>query len=66
MQYDPKFIAPSKNIGKVKIDKRFTKMMNNPEFKISSTVDKYGRTGTAADDQNEHLKDYYYEDGSIE
>lgn len=65
MEYDPKFIAPSKNIGKVKIDKRFAKMMSDPEFKISSTVDKYGRAADPDNDQREHLKDYYYGDDSI-
>lgn len=43
MSYDPKFVAPNAKMLKVKIDKRFSKMMTNPEFKVSSAVDKYGR-----------------------
>lgn len=65
-QYDPKFVAPSKNIGKIKIDKRFSKMMKDPEFKISSKVDKYGRAADPGAEDREHLKDYYYEEGSME
>lgn len=60
MDYDPKFAAPSKNIGKVKIDKRFSKMMDDPQFKISTAVDKYGRQTVPHQQEAEHLNDYYY------
>lgn len=57
--YDPKFLAPSSKITKVKIDKRFTKMMSDPSFKSSSTIDRYGRK-VNTDEANNELKQYYY------
>jgi hypothetical protein len=33
--YDPKFLTPSSKVTKVKIDKRFSKMMNDPSFKTN-------------------------------
>lgn len=57
--YDPKFMAPSQKITKVKIDKRFNKMMNDPAFQNQSTIDRYGRKINPKDVNNE-LKEYYY------
>ena len=41
--YDPKFAPVHENISKVKIDRRFKKMLTDPKFKISSSTDKYGK-----------------------
>jgi len=51
-QYDPKFMAPSAKITKVKIDKRFSKMMNDPSFKNTSSIDRYGRKINAKETNN--------------
>lgn len=42
-QYDPKFIKPSANMDKVKIDKMFADKLQSDKFKIAGSVDKYGR-----------------------
>lgn len=52
-------MAPSQKIIKVKIDKRFNKMMNDPAFQNQSTIDRYGRRVNPKDVNNE-LKEYYY------
>lgn len=52
-------MAPSQKITKVKIDKRFNKMMNDPAFQNQSTIDRYGRKINPKDVNNE-LKEYYY------
>lgn len=41
--YDPKFMAPSSKLTKVKIDKRFNKMLKDPEFNATTEIDRYGR-----------------------
>lgn len=52
-------MAPSSKVTKVKIDKRFSKMLNDASFNTGSSIDRYGRKvkeGTA----NNELKEYYY------
>lgn len=36
-------MTPSSKITKVKIDKRFSKMLKDPSFQSNSAVDRYGR-----------------------
>lgn len=59
--YDPKFMAPSSKMTKVKIDKRFSKMLKDPSFNSLSGIDRYGRT-TKINNANSQLKEYYYMD----
>jgi hypothetical protein len=54
-------MAPSSKITKVKIDKRFSKMMKDPSFKSQSSIDRYGRS-TDPTEMNKELNNYYYMD----
>ncbi|OAL45301.1 hypothetical protein IQ07DRAFT_576782 [Pyrenochaeta sp. DS3sAY3a] len=40
---DPKFRLPSKKHTKTKLDPRFSRLRNDPDFYNKATVDKYGR-----------------------
>ncbi|KAF1841222.1 uncharacterized protein K460DRAFT_295523 [Cucurbitaria berberidis CBS 394.84] len=40
---DPKFRLPSKKHTKTKLDTRFSRLRNDPDFYNKATVDKYGR-----------------------
>jgi hypothetical protein len=55
-------MTPSSKVTKVKIDKRFSKMMNDPAFKSTSTIDRYGRKINKEDENNELQQYYYMED----
>jgi hypothetical protein len=60
-QYDPKFRAPSIQVSKVKIDKRFADRLKEDKFQLVGHVDKYGRE-TKEKDQLGNMADYYYEE----
>jgi hypothetical protein len=40
---DPKFLSAPKSVTKVKIDKRFNKMMKDKDFMTSAVKDKLGK-----------------------
>ncbi|KAL5594120.1 hypothetical protein BROUX41_001166 [Berkeleyomyces rouxiae] len=44
---DPRFRLPSKKNVKTKLDKRFTRMLEDDEFTTTAKVDRYGRKITA-------------------
>jgi len=60
---DPRFRPASKSERKLKIDRRFASMFNDPKFKLKYTVDKRGRPlvqeHTTRDDMNKfyHLEE---------
>ncbi len=54
-------MTPSSKVTKVKIDKRFSKMLNDPSFKTNAVIDRYGRKINKNTENNE-LKEYYYMD----
>lgn len=57
IQRDPRFRLMSKRERKVKIDKRFTKMFTDRNFKLKYTVDKRGRPVDLT--SSDHLQRYY-------
>lgn len=52
-------MAPSSKLTKVKIDKRFNKMLTDSSFNTTSKIDRYGRQ-INPDKVNSELKEYYY------
>ncbi|XP_055715891.1 ESF1 homolog [Phlebotomus papatasi] len=54
---DPRFQNISESKRKVKIDRRFQSMFNDPKFSLKYTVDKYGRP--VEQGQSDELKKYY-------
>lgn len=53
--YDPKMKRVPMRIGKVKIGKRFQKMLTSDEFSTVRQVDQYGRKA-AKDTNNEDMR----------
>ena len=64
-KYDPTFMAPGAKLTKVKIDKRFGKMLKDPSFNATSSIDRYGRKKKQQDINND-LKEYYYMDEEVQ
>lgn len=54
---NPKFRGMPKNERKIKIDKRFSSMLKNEEFRVVYTVDKRGRPVNQSSSEN--LRKYY-------
>jgi hypothetical protein len=54
-------MTPSSKLTKVKIDKRFSKMLSDPSFNSTSKIDRYGRQ-VIPNKGNSELKEYYYMD----
>ncbi|XP_057329046.1 ESF1 homolog [Microplitis mediator] len=54
---NPKFRGMPKNERKIKIDKRFSSMLKNKEFRVVYTVDKRGRPVNQSSSEN--LRKYY-------
>ena len=46
-------MTPSAKTTKVKVDKRFNKMLNDPSFNMTSRIDKYGRVAKTSGINNE-------------
>ncbi|KAF1993313.1 hypothetical protein P154DRAFT_527856 [Amniculicola lignicola CBS 123094] len=60
-QTDPKFQLPSKKHTKTKLDSRFSRLLNDPDFYNKATVDKYGRK-IDKDAGKKELQRFYHQD----
>ncbi|KAI1498695.1 hypothetical protein F5X99DRAFT_315283 [Biscogniauxia marginata] len=55
---DPRFRLPSKHRSKTKVDKRFSRMLQDDDFIASAKVDKYGRK-LKSDNKKKALQNIY-------
>ncbi|KAI1874859.1 uncharacterized protein JN550_002288 [Neoarthrinium moseri] len=60
-QSDPRFRLPSKKSTKTKIDKRFSRVLNDEDFTKTTKVDRYGRK-LKSDNKAKALKSLYQEE----
>ncbi|KAJ5160698.1 uncharacterized protein N7482_007702 [Penicillium canariense] len=58
IQSDPRYRLPSKRQTHVKLDQRFTRMLDDKDFSRNAAVDRYGRK-LAKDDTKKQLKKFY-------
>ncbi|WEW57766.1 pre-rRNA-processing protein esf1 [Emydomyces testavorans] len=58
IQSDPRYRLPSKKHTRVKIDKRFSRMLHDRDFSKNAAVDRYGRK-LRRDDTRKQLERFY-------
>lgn len=62
---DPRYRLPSKKNNKTSLDKRFSRMLKDPEFTSTAKVDKYGRK-LKSDNKKKALQRLYKEEDAEE
>ncbi|PHH51208.1 Pre-rRNA-processing protein ESF1 [Ceratocystis fimbriata CBS 114723] len=62
---DPRFRLPSKKNAKTKLDKRFSRMLEDDEFMTTAKVDRYGRK-VSVDKKKKALERLYQKDSDEE